>query len=1154
MRSPTVFVRLVLALVIPIGISCLGFDVTDSASAQDLSTLPLTSTQVRLERLGPDALTGSTTFIVDTTPRIEIVVTSASPGLITSIVTPTGQTVDANNVAAFGGGYAAGEGAPTAEEGLHFFDTPGHHITYSFPTFGPGTYVVNFEMASPLANEPVFARMMLDSPVKATLFSPSDIMTPATPAVLVAAVFEDGANIGGTMIDVVVSGGGIVLSGVPVSLRDDGVFPDGAAGDGLYSAFAPSLAVGEYSAVAKITGTDTAGNAFLRHVATTFTVRQETGRLIAGPFSDAGVDTDGNGRYEFVRLGIPVDIALPGNYRLSAILESASGEDIRGGRRTNLSPGTQTFFVNIPAAEFVASGEDGPYTLTTLSLIHNDSNGATTASALDDIGYLTAPYLRRDFERPPLALSGNNSEQTVDVDGDGLDDRVDVSIGIDVTVGGTYNWRCQLETEDGGIVIEVVEGTQTFAPDTFDGALLVSFDGRRIRAAETNGPYKVRSLLVDGPGGGLSAGEVMCTKEYSFETFAAQDGHAILVVVANNTGQPAADLHLVFRGAGGNLFVDARAVISGNCPLPDVTSNPPAITDTVDIDWHTPCVADGQSAALIVQTTQGPLEFVRGWWTDASHQDIGSITRGGKNSIHIFDLFSGPPSGGSGGRLKLERVYVPITPITYSDLYTIPGRPCWFRDCCVPWQRCFYRVSRDDGMGNCIPITGWIYGGMAAPYKYVQRVTNPKEEDLPNPSLVPVGAPPLEASFSKLGEDFEGFHAPWRTEDVSLLIQADGSVVEEVTFVSTFRRISRTLGIVRDENSPADLGTVSTVLAALATRMPQAAAHLTPLVTEMNHRQTTIGDPAGDDRHQHIADELTTMQSAMTNIGTELANLPLTNPAPFANLRDALTELGELLASFSDEIPGREHARDDLVAMARGLEVSREAVADGIDTDPNHIDYFLWGLQNRFQPLLKHFADAMKPHIRITLDLGHRGWFPSTVSGVLVHIQDAETKRVVERKVVPVSDSFAFDVPHLPGRTLNIWFKFPGCVSRMVQVVSEDGAAVSTGPLIAGDVDGDDDIDQDDLDAVIADLSEGGPLATSVPATDVNANGIVDITDARIVFNHLGHVGDALPAPSGVVFMPIQIPFVIAPELSEQFTTGSSIATLPTTTPNDTDN
>jgi hypothetical protein len=92
---------------------------------------------------------------------------------------------------------------------------------------------------------------------------------------------------------------------------------------------------------------------------------------------------------------------------------------------------------------------------------------------------------------------------------------------------------------------------------------------------------------------------------------------AFLVKAANNTGNWASDLHVTLSGSDGNLFVNPGGVIvtPGPCPVPQVPSNPPKVTNEVVLDWGTPCVAPCATVWFSVLTGVGPLQFVSGFWT-----------------------------------------------------------------------------------------------------------------------------------------------------------------------------------------------------------------------------------------------------------------------------------------------------------------------------------------------------------------------------------------------------------------------------------------------------------------------------------------------------------------------------------------------------------
>lgn len=83
------------------------------------------------------------------------------------------------------------------------------------------------------------------------------------------------------------------------------------------------------------------------------------------------------------------------------------------------------------------------------------------------------------------------------------------------------------------------------------------------------------------------------------------------ISITNNSGEPAADLHLLFVYSGG-VTVDPNSVSAENCPnSPNVKGNG---TNEIDIEWDANCVKSGKPVKLEVQSFP-TAEIHSGYWT-----------------------------------------------------------------------------------------------------------------------------------------------------------------------------------------------------------------------------------------------------------------------------------------------------------------------------------------------------------------------------------------------------------------------------------------------------------------------------------------------------------------------------------------------------------
>lgn len=174
-------------------------------------------------------------------------------------------------------------------------------------------------------------------------------------------------------------------------LYDDGRHRDGAAKDGNYGNLYKKLnRPGAYAIVIKALTSNTE-----RTVLADFVVPPAVARL-QKVISDKGIDTDGNGLYDYLRVGVNVRIDKAGDYILSAELKSKGGNLIC--RATDLSPGLGTgsklLHIRFKGKEIGASGIDGPYIVDAVRIF---KEGPPLIDYIE-ISYTTAPYKASQFD------------------------------------------------------------------------------------------------------------------------------------------------------------------------------------------------------------------------------------------------------------------------------------------------------------------------------------------------------------------------------------------------------------------------------------------------------------------------------------------------------------------------------------------------------------------------------------------------------------------------------------------------------------------------------------------------------------------------------------------------------------------------------------
>src|SRR3990170_632098 len=200
------------------------------------------------------------------------------------------------------------------------------------------------------------------------------------------------------------------------------------------------------------------------------------------PHSDSGIDEDGDGAYDVLRLSVRVTVTVPGPFEVHAFLRdgtNTSDLDFKWIRRT-LS-GTSTVVLDFPGHVIRASGTDGPYVID-LALMDEWYN-------YDDWeAHVTGTYAASAFDAPSVLPSGPITDFGVDTDGDGLWNLLRVRLNL--TAEGEIPFRGGAELDTTMWYIDSIGFTCMLpaGPQTVD----LDFPGWKIREAGWDGPYTVR--------------------------------------------------------------------------------------------------------------------------------------------------------------------------------------------------------------------------------------------------------------------------------------------------------------------------------------------------------------------------------------------------------------------------------------------------------------------------------------------------------------------------------------------------------------------------------------------------------------------------------------------------------------------------------------
>jgi len=334
-------------------------------------------------------------------------------------------------------------------------------------------------------------------------------------AVLMLVAFRDGSPVAGATATASVSVAESSSTPTVVALLDDGREPDAAAGDGVYTGGVSDLAPGHYlvTASARVGDYQATGG-------TNFDVTESLARL-AGTKTDAGVDTNGDGLFEWIRVDIGVTVEMAATYEVLASLGTPAGtNELTAAAEAALGPGEQSVELRFLAAEIRrALGTDGPWEVREVILVPVSPNGVSRGVSLDRVPTLgfTRAYSLMQLQRPVTQVLAGLTERAVDTNANGLFDILQTTFTIDTLRAGSYTWTGSLRTLDGtSIGVSSGQGTLPAGVTTVG----LAFNGKAIGASGLDGPYRLADVAVYGPAGaaGLQT-EVGNTQRYSASQF-----------------------------------------------------------------------------------------------------------------------------------------------------------------------------------------------------------------------------------------------------------------------------------------------------------------------------------------------------------------------------------------------------------------------------------------------------------------------------------------------------------------------------------------------------------------------------------------------------------------------------------------------------------
>jgi PGF-pre-PGF domain-containing protein len=215
--------------------------------------------------------------------------------------------------------------------------------------------------------------------------------------------------------------------------------------------------------------------------------------------SDEGLDTDNDNLFNFLVVGVRVEVREAGEYRLYGCLYDTSWRFIDwADNRVHLSEGTETVELRFEGYKIRDAGEPAPYRVELyLDKIEEEYGYWFWFRDMDSHTYLTSEnYLPENFDGPPIEFASITYDFAEDTDGDGYYDYLVVEAGVLVSENGSYRLSGYLQKPapsyawlgwaDNEFYLEASENVQY---------VQLRFKGRDISRTGENGPYEAQLRL-----------------------------------------------------------------------------------------------------------------------------------------------------------------------------------------------------------------------------------------------------------------------------------------------------------------------------------------------------------------------------------------------------------------------------------------------------------------------------------------------------------------------------------------------------------------------------------------------------------------------------------------------------------------------------------
>jgi hypothetical protein len=238
-----------------------------------------------------------------------------------------------------------------------------------------------------------------------------------------------------------------------------------------------------------------------------------------GTFTDTVVDVNSNGLYDFLQIGVELDVQDDKEYTLIGELQGFNGTNIVTAQKIfSQTLGTQTIDLDFDGQMIFFNRQGGPYYLKSLRV--EDAAGERQDFIQD--AYTADPSVLLTysmFEHGPNTLASDSySNQGLDVDSDGDYDYLRVGLLVTVETEGEYLLQAVLKDSSGDKIADLAHNVNLAAGSW---GVNLDFSGGDIYGHGVDGPYQVTSVSLFDTTGALLDHQPTAhtTNAYSYSDF-----------------------------------------------------------------------------------------------------------------------------------------------------------------------------------------------------------------------------------------------------------------------------------------------------------------------------------------------------------------------------------------------------------------------------------------------------------------------------------------------------------------------------------------------------------------------------------------------------------------------------------------------------------